>query len=504
MSFAKLKYDGKEITLSETVSTLGRASDNTVACINDSNVSRYHAEIEERGGEYWLIELGSSNGTTVNGEDFETEKLLRNGDVILLGGSSKVEFLFESESAGIVEEAKTSPGAITNSGEAAPAKDKTETATAVPATAKFPWILGVMGAVVGLAIVSVAAVGLYTYFGAAPKCEAVAKITSPESQDTISEATEIEVEVKNGECVSRAFFLLNGQVFASADKQPFQATLDPKQFPGLADGSLQTLQIVLEDAEGNKLAQTGEVFLALETVEIAPPPTPVDVDEDPTPKPPVGKGAKITLSEVQKMSDAFIKQLSGNAVYTMDKEFLEAVQKKIPDYASEGYFARASAFKEVINKEFVREQGLEARLGFIMAMSRSQFKLEKQGADEGLWRMTNDFATANSYNASCETPSLSENSQKCAAISASTYLKTLNSTVFEGDVIYEVAAFGKSALEASQWKGTLPADRSNFWNVIKDAKQREEVVRFFAAGIAAENPQKFGLKNERPISELYQ
>ena len=76
--------------------------------------------------------------------------------------------------------------------------------------------------------------------------------------------------------------------------------------------------------------------------------------------------------------------------------------------------------------------------------------------------------------------------------------------MFEGDVIYEIAALGKSPLESSQWKGTLPADRSNFWNVIKDDKQREAVVRFVAAGIVAENPQKFGLKNDRPISELYQ
>jgi hypothetical protein len=504
MSNAKLKFDGKEIALDKAVSTLGRASDNTVACINDANVSRYHAEIEERDGEYWLIELGSSNGTTVNGEDFETEKLLKDGDVILLGGSSKVEFLFEKESAEKDEAEKISAGASPNVG-ATSAKEKTEAAEAAPAAAKFPWILGVMGAVVGLAIVSVAAVVLFSYFRATPKCEATAKITKPESQDTITQSTDVEIVLENGDCVTRAYFLLNGDVFASADEQPFQATLDPKQFPGLADGSLQNLQIVLEDAEGNKLVQTGEVLLALETVEIAPPPpTPIDIVENPPPKQIGGKGSKVSLVEAQKMSDTFIKQVSGNAKYTFDKEFLEAVQKKLADYISEGYFARASAFKEVINKEFVKEQGLEARLGFILAMSRSQFKLEKQGADEGLWRMTNDFATANSYNVSCETPSLSDQLQKCAAIVASNYLKALNSTVFEGDVIYEVAAFGKSPLEASQWKGTLPADRSNFWNVIKDAKQREEIVRFFAAGIVAEYPQKFGLKNDRPISELYQ
>lgn len=502
MSNAKLKFDGKEIAINEVVTTLGRTSDNTVAFITDSNVSRYHAEIEERSGEFWLIELGSSNGTTVNGEKVESEKLLDDGDLILLGGSSQVEFLLDKESTEKDEE--TSSTESPNVG-AATTQEKPEVAEAAPAPAKFPWILGVMGAVVGLAIVSVAAVVLFSYFRATPKCEATAKIIKPENQDTITETTDVEIEVENGECVTQAIFLINGEEFGRTTESPYKAVLDPKSFPLLANGSLQSLQIVLEDTEGNKIVQPNEILLALETVEITtPPPTPIEITENPPPKKKDEKTGKASLIETQKMSETFIKQLSGNSKYTLDKNFMEEVQKKTADYISDGYFARASAFKEVINKEFVKEQALDARLGFILAMSRSQFKIEKQGADEGLWRMSNDFATANSYNVSCDTPSLSDNSQKCAAMVASIYLKSLNSTVFEGDVIYEVAAFGKSPLEASQWKGTLPADRSNFWNVIKDPKQREEVVRFFAAGIVAENPQKFGLKNDRPISELYQ
>ena len=505
MSNAKLKFDGKEIAIDEAVTTLGRTSDNTVAFITDSNISRYHAEIEERDGEFWLIELGSSNGTTVNGQRLESEILLNDGDVILLGGSSQVEFLFEKESAE-KEDEEEKPASGTSPAVGAPsAQEKSETAEAAPAPSKFPWVLGVMGAVVGLAIVSVAAVVLFSYFRATPKCEANAKITKPENQDTITETTDVEIEVENGECVTQAIFLINGEEFGRTDESPYKVTLDPKSFPQLANGSLQSLQIVLEDTEGNKIVQPNEILLALETVEIATPtPTPIEIVENQPPKRKNDKNTKTSLIDMQKMSDTFIKQLSGNSKYTLDKSFLEAVQKKTADFISEGYFARASAFKEVINKEFVKEQSLEARIGFILAMSRSQFKLEKQGADEGLWRMTNEFATANSYNVSCETPSLSDNAQRCAAIVASIYLKALNSTVFEGDVIYEVAAFGKSAFEASQWKSTLPADRSNFWNVIKDPKQREEVVRFVAAGIVAENPQKFGLKNDRPISELYQ
>ncbi len=502
MSNAKLKFDGKEVAIDSTVTTLGRTSDNTAAFITDSNVSRYHAEIEERDGEFWLIELGSSNGTTVNGEKVDSEKSLDDGDIIVLGGSSRIEFFLEKENTEV--EDKSASEAIT-SAETPLATEKAETAGNDPAPAKFPWVLGVMGAVVGLAIVSVGAVLLFSFFRSEPKCEAKATITKPENQDTITETTDVEIELENADCVNGAIFLLNGEEFDRSNESPFKVRLDPKSFPLLANGSLQTLQVVLVDAEGNRIVQPNEILLALETVEITTPtPTPVDIVENPPPKKKEDKNSKSSLIEIQKMSEIFIKQLSGSSKYTLDKDFMEAVQKKTTEYVSGGYFARASTFKEVINKEFVKEQSLDARIGFILAMSRSQFKLEKQGSDEGLWRMTNDFATTNSYNVSCETPSLSEASQKCAAMVASIYLKALNSTVFEGDVIYEVAAFGKSALEASQWKATLPADRSNFWSVIKDPKPREEVLRFFAAGIVAENPQKFGLKNDRPISELYQ
>jgi pSer/pThr/pTyr-binding forkhead associated (FHA) protein len=85
---ATLKINGeKEFTIEDELITLGRASDNKISLADDSNVSRYHAEIENRSGEFWLIELGSSNGTTVNGAPVETEIPLQSGDVILLGGS---------------------------------------------------------------------------------------------------------------------------------------------------------------------------------------------------------------------------------------------------------------------------------------------------------------------------------------------------------------------------------------------------------------------------------
>jgi hypothetical protein len=98
---------------------------------------------------------------------------------------------------------------------------------------------------------------------------------------------------------------------------------------------------------------------------------------------------------------------------------------------------------------------------------------------------------------------LSDPTQNCAAKAAALYMKSMVYGVFEGDVIYAAAAFGKSPLDAGAWKSTLPVNRADIWNVIKTPQEREAVVRFFAAGIVAENPQKFGLKRDRPLSELY-
>lgn len=52
--------------------------------LDDESVSRRHARVEERAGELWLVDLGSSNGTRCNGQRAQ-EVRLRPGDLITLG-----------------------------------------------------------------------------------------------------------------------------------------------------------------------------------------------------------------------------------------------------------------------------------------------------------------------------------------------------------------------------------------------------------------------------------
>ena len=78
--------------LAKPVVTIGRRPDRDVV-LAEPNVSRAHAQIEMRGPEYFIVDLGSSHGTFVNGQPVQ-QQALRSGDRIELGaiGGSYVIF----------------------------------------------------------------------------------------------------------------------------------------------------------------------------------------------------------------------------------------------------------------------------------------------------------------------------------------------------------------------------------------------------------------------------
>lgn len=480
--------------IGESAVSFGRTTDNAVSFPDNTNISRHHAEIEFKDGKFVVTDLGSSNGTTINGQRIEGETALNDGDFITLGNSVIVEFTVEDDTPdnadGLSEMAESE-----SISEAKPAEESSKS--------KFPVILGVTGAVCGLAVVfAVAAAFVFVSDRSGSECDATARIVSPVNGEIISQETEIRIEVKNSACVSMVHVMLNGKSIADLNVEPYTTQIDPKNYPELADGGLYALQIVLEDARGNSLPQTREVALQFETKEVATP-TPT-VGPSATPTPTIAGGKQPTLIDVQKMTAGVVGKFTGVNYNLSNPEFLTEVRKRTAEYATaEGYFGRASVYKDLINESFVRDKSLDASLPYLLAMSRSKFNLEKQGANEGLWQMSNDFATANAYNVACANPNLSDPAQECAAKVAALYMEDLVVKTFEGDVIYVIASFGKTTQEANLWKQSLPAERSDFWKIITDTAQREQVSRFFAAAIVAENPQKFGLKKERPISELY-
>lgn len=75
--------DGQRIVLGEAIVTVGRLGESTLM-LDDRNVSRNHAEIRPQGTGFALVDLGSTNGTRVNGERV-SERQLRDGDLLEFG-----------------------------------------------------------------------------------------------------------------------------------------------------------------------------------------------------------------------------------------------------------------------------------------------------------------------------------------------------------------------------------------------------------------------------------
>lgn len=77
---------GRRVLISETVTLLGRAPDCGVV-IPDRRASRWHAELQRDDKGVLLRDLGSTNGTRLNGRPLDIPVRLRDGDVIEIAGA---------------------------------------------------------------------------------------------------------------------------------------------------------------------------------------------------------------------------------------------------------------------------------------------------------------------------------------------------------------------------------------------------------------------------------
>jgi hypothetical protein len=90
---ALLITDGRRLVVGPGGVTLGRSRQCDVM-LDDPNVSRTHAEIRPRGGSWVLNDLGSTNGSRLNGRKLDGSEVLKPGDEIELG-TSRLTFELE-------------------------------------------------------------------------------------------------------------------------------------------------------------------------------------------------------------------------------------------------------------------------------------------------------------------------------------------------------------------------------------------------------------------------
>ncbi len=80
---------GDRFSLAESIITIGRHPESNLV-LADPNVSRNHAEIRPQGDRFAVVDLGSTNGTKVNGVRVTTQ-LLDDGDEVSFG-NTKMRF----------------------------------------------------------------------------------------------------------------------------------------------------------------------------------------------------------------------------------------------------------------------------------------------------------------------------------------------------------------------------------------------------------------------------
>ncbi len=80
-----LAHDGRELPVLADRIVIGRSRECDVR-LDDANVSRRHAELRHEGDDYWIVDLGSTNGTELNGKRVQRARL-SDGDRIMLGST---------------------------------------------------------------------------------------------------------------------------------------------------------------------------------------------------------------------------------------------------------------------------------------------------------------------------------------------------------------------------------------------------------------------------------
>jgi pSer/pThr/pTyr-binding forkhead associated (FHA) protein len=104
------RSSSQAVRLSSSVTTVGRQEDCQLR-IKSSQVSRKHCQLFEKKGLLLVKDLGSSNGTFVNGKKVDDQRVLEAGDELTIGG---VKFKIEK-----VEEAAATAASTTKPGDTA-------------------------------------------------------------------------------------------------------------------------------------------------------------------------------------------------------------------------------------------------------------------------------------------------------------------------------------------------------------------------------------------------
>jgi pSer/pThr/pTyr-binding forkhead associated (FHA) protein len=81
---------GHVVPLSAARVTIGRTGESDISLQGDWCASRRHCEMLRRGDHWSIVDVGSTNGTLVNGRAISRPTLLHDGDIVSVGMSELV------------------------------------------------------------------------------------------------------------------------------------------------------------------------------------------------------------------------------------------------------------------------------------------------------------------------------------------------------------------------------------------------------------------------------
>lgn len=527
-----ISQPGKRVRMVE-VSTglvsIGRRADNTLALEGDTNVSKYHAVIEERGGIYWLTDLGSSNGTLVNHESLRGERRLADGDLISVGGTSAIEFrLSKSDGAGAGDAGGKEASAA---GAAGSGSSMAQGAQAGASAAMSSASSGLSSASSGLSSASSAASSLGSFSptaaasssvssAMAPANSALASASSAMSTATSTASTASSLATSPASAASSMLSpsMIIGSVAGVTLIGVVLAILfgtgvvgggkkaAPKDDPASIDELLaESPEPAAAPADAAKKDGAAAAASSASSASSAPAPAAADAASAPAPAAPASAPGDVTPQEIAGRANLLATQITQRSGYTFDQNFVARIKQHIDEYrTAAGYYERARKYQSAVEREFTNNNGIAPLFAYLLAMSRTRF-VEKDG---GVWRLPAPVAQ---YYAPDMTPADMNDPDKSARAAAA-YTKGLLGTFGKENFMYAVACFGMPMTEAGnvvvalQTKDPGGDQRFDFWKMknasVVGGDQIDNVARFFAAGIVCEDPQRFGLRQDKPLSSL--
>lgn len=139
---------GQTYTMSGDVLRIGRSPDNDLV-LDDPRVSRYHAQLSHRGDVLIVEDLGSTNGTLVNGRRISGPHVLQPTETIAIGSSV---FSVEGFSAPVTVSLPPMGGVSAPGSTGASSASEESFDKPIPrVTSPTPWLVG--GSILGLLVV---------------------------------------------------------------------------------------------------------------------------------------------------------------------------------------------------------------------------------------------------------------------------------------------------------------------------------------------------------------